>query len=457
MEENRNNRGKLSVLGLFALAISGIAPTSSMAYSTTATARVAGYNVPLSFLLGGLGILCVALCFAAMAKHIAGAGSAYAYNKAAFGEKGGFITGWVMVFAYFVLLISQPGLTANYVNVFLHHFGITWSINWMTFIIIVSMWIISLFGIKVTSKIAFITEGVSLLILIILSAIILIKAGMSGTIDPKPFIPHNNYGGIGQGMIFAILSYAGFEEISTVSFRAKNPKHTVPRTLIWTVILIAAFYLTVTFVEVNGFGIKNIAAFANSPSPLDALSSTYLGNAMAMVMDLAILLSGLASVLGCANACAYMMYALGANHYLPGFLGKFDENLNSPKNAVDVTMIMCAIAYAIFGVPYGYQVVYSNASTLGVMGLLIVYMMVCIGSGIYFARRSDVHFSWFRHFLIPLVGVAVLILPFLSNIYPVPKFPGNLYPYIIIIWVVIGLIVSYVKDKGDRSSVTDED
>ncbi|XIF20059.1 MAG: APC family permease [Acetilactobacillus jinshanensis] len=445
MEENKNNRGKLTVLGLFALAISGIAPTGSMAYSTTATAKVAGYNVPLSFLLGGLGILCVALCFAAMAKHIAGSGSAYAYNRQAFGEKGGFITGWIMVFAYFVLMISQPGLAANYINVFLHHFGISLSMNWMTFIIIGVVWLISLFGIKVTSKIAFVTEGISLIILIILSAIILIKAGITGTINPKPFVPHHNYGGIGQGMIFAILSYSGFEEISTVSFRTKNPKRTIPRTMIWTVILIMAFYLVVTFVEVNGFGIKNIGAFANSPSPLDTLSTTYLGNGMAMIMDIAILLSGIASVLGCTNACAYMMYALGAHHYLPSPLGKFDADLNSPKNAVNVTFILCAIAYAIFGIPYGYQAMYSNASTLGVMGILIVYMMVCAGSGVYFARRKDVRFSWFRHLIIPVVGILVLIMPFVSNIYPVPQFPGNLYPYIIIGWIVIGFIVAYVK------------
>lgn len=52
-----NDRKKLTLLGLFALAISGMAPTDSLAYTTAATTKFAGYNIPVSFLLGGLGIL----------------------------------------------------------------------------------------------------------------------------------------------------------------------------------------------------------------------------------------------------------------------------------------------------------------------------------------------------------------------------------------------------------------
>ena len=440
---NDSNKKKLTLLGVFALAISGVAPTGSMAYGSAATAKVAGINIPLSFLLGGLGILCVAASFASMAKYVSAAGSAYAYNRKAFGECGGFITGWILTLAYLVLLVPQPGLTANFINVFLKHFKMSISISLFAFIVIGVFWLISLFGIKFTSKVALITEAIALVVLLILSAVILLKGGAKG-INIKPFIPHNNFGGIGQGMIFAVLSYSGFEEVSAVSIRTDNPKKTIPKTLILTVLLIAIFYIVVTAVTVWGFGENNIATFAGSASPLDYLSAKYLGEPMAIVMDLAILLSAIASVLGCGNACAYMIYALGQHHYLPSKLGEFDYHINSPKNAVNLTALLAAIGYAVFGVPFGYQSIYSNANVLGVLGLLIVYILVCVGNFVYFEKNSEIHFSIWSHAIVPLIGVLILIFPFISNIYPVPKFPANLYPYIIVAWVVLGLILYYI-------------
>ena len=202
------------------------------------------------------------------------------------------------------------------------------------------------------------------------------------------------------------------------------------------------FFSVVTFVEVVGFGITNVSAFANSSSPLDALSTKFLGNTMAIIMDLAIFLSGLASILGSANACAYMLYALGKHHYLPKGFGKFNVKLNSPKNAVNFTAILGAVAYAIFGLPYGYNPIYTNASTLGVLSLLLVYMMVCLGSIVYF-KKKNIHFSIIRNLAIPIIGIAMLVLPLLSNIYPVPKFPANLFPYMILLWVIIGFIIAH--------------
>ena len=56
--------------------------------------------MPIAFLLGGIGVLFVAISFVELGKRIPGDGSAYAYNAKALGEKAGFISGWLLVLTY---------------------------------------------------------------------------------------------------------------------------------------------------------------------------------------------------------------------------------------------------------------------------------------------------------------------------------------------------------------------
>ncbi|GLB47569.1 amino acid transporter [Philodulcilactobacillus myokoensis] len=437
---------KLSLIEVIAFGIAAVAPTGAMAFSTSASAKLAGINVPLSFLLGAVGMFCVALCFASMAKYVSDAGSVYAYNRKALGERAGFITGWILAFAYIFLIASMPGLTAHFLDVFLNYFGINLSINVMSFVIIALIWAISIFGIKVISKVAFFSEIIAVAILIVLACIIFTKGG-SGGLSAKPFIPQHNISGIGQGMIYAVLSFAGFEGISAISVRTKNPKKAVPKSIIAAIILITIFFIGITFAEVSGFGIKNVAQFANSQTPLDFLAKTYIGNDMAIVIDFAILLSGLASFLGTLNACSYLFYGLAKQHYLPKMLGKFDFKLNAPKNAVNVSALLCALLYLLVGIPFGYETIYSTGSTLGVLGLIIVYMMVCYGNIFFYKNHQNLHFSIVNHLIVPVIGILVLFFPFLSNVYPIPPFPANLYPYMIILWVVVGFVISFKHDR----------
>lgn len=437
------NKKKLGIIGLFALSISGVAPTGAMAFSTSTASSVAGINFPLSFMLGGIGILMVGLCFASMAKYVDDAGSAYAYNRMSFGENGGFLTGWILTLSYLVLFISQIGITANFFNVFIQNFGYKLPNVMLSIFIIASIWIISVFGLKKASAIAFIIEFIAILILFLLSAIILIKS--KGLYDVhSSLIPHDNFSGIGRGMIFAIFSYIGFEEVSTVAFRSKNPKKFIPRVLTWTVIIISAIYVIISMIEFIGFK-GNITLFAKSSSPLNYLSVEYMNPTMSTIIDLTIFLSFMSSILGCANAASYMIYALGKKNYLPSKFGIFNYKLNAPVKSLNLVIIVSMIIYLLFSIPYGFEQVYNDGVVLGVIGALIVYMMVCAGTIVFFLKKKDVKTSIIRHLLIPVFGIVVLIYPLLSNVYPVPIFPVNLCPYIMIIWVLIGLSILKLK------------
>lgn len=434
------NSKKLSLLEVFALSIATVAPTGAMAFNTATAAKVAGVNIPLSFLVGSIALLLVGMCFVELSRHISKEGSVYAYNRAALGEQAGFVTGWLLTLTYICFSAGTAGLTADFGSVFLGHFGIHISTTLLAIFFTLLVWFITFFGLQLTSRIALVTEMLSICILLILSVVILVK----GHISTIPFTPKGNSAGIGQGMVYAVLCFAGFEGSSTVAVRAKEPKKAVPRAILATIIGAAVFFMFVSYAEVVGFGTNNISKLANSAAPLDFLAIQYMGNSMATIIDFATLISCFAAYLGSLNACAYMFYALSRQRYLPKALGKFDFKLSSPKNAVNTVAILCLALYAIIGVPFGPEQIYASLATVGALSLLIVYMLICIGTIFYFKRQANLKFSVFKHVIIPSAGLVILIFPLWSNLYPIPKFPMNIYPYMVTGWIIIGLILSHL-------------
>lgn len=444
---------KLSLIEVFALSIATVAPTGAMAFNTTTAASVAGINIPLSFLIGSIALLLVGLCFVELSKHISKEGSVYAYNRAALGEKAGFVTGWALTLTYICFSAGTAGLTADFSSVFLTHFGIHVPTTVLAIFFTLLVWFITFFGLQLTSRIALVTEMISICILLILSFVIIFK----GHVSSAPFIAHGNASGIGQGMVFAVLCFAGFEGSSTVAVRAKEPKKAVPRAILATIIGAALFYMFVSYAEVIGFGTNNIGKLASSAAPLDTLAIQYMGNGMATIVDLATLMSCFAAYLGALNACSYMFFALSRQGYLPKPLGKFEIKLNSPKNAVNAVAIICLILYAIIGVPFGPEQIYASLATIGALSLLIVYMLVCIGTIFYFKRDTNLHFSIFKHAIVPAAGLVILIFPLWSNLYPIPKYPMDLYPYIVVGWIIIGILMSFLHHPTTEFHMSNAD
>lgn len=428
---------KISMIEVFALSIATVAPTGAMAFNTTTAASVAGVNIPISFLIGALALLLVGTCFAQLSRHIAKEGSVYAYNREALGERAGFITGWALTLTYICFSAGTAGLTADFGSTFLGHFGLHVSTTLLAIIFTLLVWFIMFFGLKLTSRIALVAEMISICIVLFLSVVILLKTPLS----TQPFVAHHNTAGVGQGMVYAILCFAGFEGSSTVAVRAREPKKAVPRAILITIIGAAVFYVIVSYAEVIGFGTAHVKSLATAAAPLDTLAVTYLGNGMATVVDLATFMSCFAAYLGSLSACAYMFFALSNQGYLPRALGKFDVKLNSPKNAVNAVAIICLVLYALIGVPFGPEQIYASLATIGALSLLIVYMLVCVGTFFYFRRSATLHFSVWQHAVLPAAGLIILVFPLWSNLYPVPKYPMNLYPYIVIAWLVVGVLM----------------
>ena len=73
----------------------------------------AGFASPLVVLVAFIASLCCASSIAEFARRLPSAGSLYTYNSRGLGRTGGFLTGWMMVFAYALYVPAGIALTSR--------------------------------------------------------------------------------------------------------------------------------------------------------------------------------------------------------------------------------------------------------------------------------------------------------------------------------------------------------
>jgi hypothetical protein len=75
-------------------------------------------------------------------------------------------------------------------------------------------------------------------------------------------------------------------------------------------------------------------------------------------------------------------------------------------------------------------------ATIGVLSMLVTYIVVNVGAlrFLFLSRRVR---AW--EAIIPLIALAILVYVIYANVYPVPDFPYNIFPYIVAAWLVLGL------------------
>ncbi|WDL98602.1 APC family permease [Alicyclobacillus sp. ALC3] len=448
--QNKLKRNYLSMVEVLALSVSIVAPTMAMAFNTAPAAGAAGASVPLSFLVGTIAMLLVGVSFFEFSKRIPHSGSVYAYNAQGLGPKTGFVSGWALTATYFAYAAGCAALFGNFANVFLLHFGLHVPEWLLVFVGMAVVWFFSYRDVRLSTRAALLLEGISILVVLVLCFVIVGKGGNAGNTAVPFSMGSVGLSGVGAGMIFAVLSFAGFEGAATLAEEAKNPHRAVPLAIYGTVIAAGIFYVFVSYSEVIGFGAGHVAKLAGSSAPLDTLASSYIGSAMGTFVDFAAMISAFACSLGSANAASRMLFALGRDGALPRFLSRVHDRHGTPHVAVNTISILGVVLYLIIGLPAGASNFYAYFGTIGTFTLLVAYLLINVAAIRYFGKRKSAgYYSVVRHLIVPVVGFIVLLWPIYGNIYPVPSFPYNLFPYIALAWIVIGIIIINAQSSRD--------
>lgn len=256
---NTQTADKLGFWSIVLLAINSIIG-SGIFLTPGSVVQQAGSKALIVYLLAAIFASILAISFAAAAKYVTKSGAAYAYSKAAFGDKVGFYMG---ILRYFSASVAWGVMAVGVIKSTISIFGgdpNQWGSVTIGFLILMAViTLINLFGQKVVKwvmNLATIGKLAALLLIIAAGVILLIATGASSHLSEVDTITQNGHRivptltttGFVMAVVSAFYAFTGFESVASGSEDMKDPDKNLPRAIPLAILIIALIYIGVVAV-----------------------------------------------------------------------------------------------------------------------------------------------------------------------------------------------------------------
>lgn len=414
-----------------------IQPVAPMSVYGVLSARGHGHVVS-TILLAMTAMLFTAISYGKMARAYPSAGSAFTYVGQEINPALGYVTGWSMAMDYMlnpmICIIWCSKAAMNFAP------GIPYAV-WAVFFFAMFTGL-NLRGIRTSARInagLAAAMGVVITIFFITAARYIFGHPHNGTefftrpfFDPQTF----NLRAVLGGTSIAVLTYIGFDGISTLSEEAENPRRNILLATVTTCLVIGIL----SAVEVY---VAQLVWPASQPHPdVDTAFVHIAGRAAGMwfflVMNLTLLVANFGSGMGAQLGAARLLYGMGRSNALPrSFFGYLEPHRRIPRNNV-IFVGLIALGGA-FIVSYGLGAEMLN------FGALIAFMGVNAAAFVRYYLRSEE--KRLANLLPPIFGFLICLLLWLNLSWPA-KIAGS-------IWMFVGIAFGAWKTRWFRGDLVD--
>jgi amino acid transporter len=444
-EPQQLERDSIGLGRVIAFTAAFMGPAASIALGLVAAISFAGFATPFVVLLSFIGALLASNSVAQLARKLPSAGSLFTYNASILGPKAGFVSGWMMVFAYVLWVPSGIGAVGLFTSEFLDSaFSVSIDENVLLVIVLLVVALLAFRGIATSTAVDVIVLIIEIAVIAALAATILFKGG-PGPSGIHLFDPSNTLNGkfsdITLGMVYTVVIFTGFESGAVLGEETRNPRRNVPRGIFGAVILVGLFYLFVSYAELHGVAPGQIGAFTENPSQLGFLTEEFWSGSLLWLIDLVVALSTLGFVIAAFNAAVRLAFAMGRERMLPSGFARLSR-YGTPTNAViAVTAIALVIGLPV-AISQGGFLAFAYIGALSGISLIILFISVSVTTIVGFLTRWRDEFNPLTHLLFPLGAIGIFGIPLVGTFYPRPEPPFSWLPFLAIGWLVIGIGVA---------------
>jgi amino acid transporter len=425
-------------------------------------ASQAGFSAPFIFVVCWIAMFIVAVTIARFSRVLPSAASIYTYISKGLGERAGFLSAWLSFMYYFAfepLLLLAFGLFAE--SGFDFVFGI--SIPWWIWVIIgwAIVLLLSVVGIKLSMRVDLVLAVITDVTLLVVSIGVIASVIGNGDFTLSPLSPTHaptNFTGLSLAIAFGVLIFLGFEQSFTLSEEVRDPHGHVPRAIYSALALVGVVLFVATFAMTIGFGQEGQPAlqeaFGNEGTPWWELIRMHLSSGWRTALQLVTVVSILANTIASHNAVVRIEYGMGRAGALPRPLGWTHRRFRTPVVAIAVQSGLALV------VTLGAGLIWDPATAFGFLGFMIglaaavAFILIMASALRYFHRQRGTEGAG-RNYVVPALGILILIPVVYTSFYPNPGYPLNIAPWLIVGWVVLGAL--YLWWRESRREIVDLD
>ncbi|HSD69783.1 MAG TPA: APC family permease [Woeseiaceae bacterium] len=305
----------------------------------TSVAATAGNSSPWLFLIVGLLVVTVVLTFAELSSYFQNSGGPVLYTKAAFGPLVGFSTGWMLYVSRMAAFAANVTVVPIYLGSFWPWFGEGVGRAVLITIICGGLTIANYVGVKDGIR------TVAVFTFLKLTPILLMILLGLPYVTPDTFIPSTfpRIDQMGSTTLLLVYAFVGFESATIVSGETVNPRRTMPRALVMTVLGTALLYFLIVLVFISV-----LPDASGQGATLVDVGRKLAGPAGAVIITLAAIFSVTGNLSAIMLAVPRLTFSLAEERLLPHWFGDVHARYATPGNSI-LFLGALSLAFALSG------------------------------------------------------------------------------------------------------------
>jgi amino acid transporter len=359
--------------------------------------------VPMAYLVGLVGMLFTAVSYATMSRDFPLAGSVYAYAQRGLGEVAGFFSGWLILLDYIVI----PALLYLLAGIALRPI-LPQVPSWVWLVgFVAANAAVNLAGIELTARVNRLLLAIELAVLawFLVAGALALHAGVgAGALTLKPLYDPQAFSlaTVAGATSTAVLSFLGFDAISTLSEESVGGRDAVARATLLSLVLIGGLFMLQTWLAVD---LARGMRFSSPETAFFEIAARAGGPSLRLATLLAVVLAtAVANAMAAQAAVARILFAMARDGRLPAALARVHPRYKTPYMS---TLVVAGVSLAV-GLGFASRVDdLSRVVNFGALTSFVLLHLAVIRHG--HRRGGGAARDVWRHLVAPLLGLAIIL------------------------------------------------
>jgi amino acid transporter len=297
-------------------------------------------------------------------------------------------------------------------------------------------------------------EGATVALILVIAVVVLVRLlagnapnGATFTLVVFSVEPGTDVSTLFLGIVFGLLSFAGFEAAATLGEEARNPRRDIPRAILGTAIFGGVYFTVVTAIEMMAFTPtpEGVTAFIASPALMGDLGTSYIGPWVGNLITLGAAVSAFGCCLACVVGASRLLFAISRD-LAPGSALARTGSSSTPATAAGVVATVVVLIAVICALAFGAKPfdTFLWSGTIGTLILLVAYVLATVGciKLIWVDHKMSVP-GW--QVVIPIGALVMLVYTLYRNVFPYPdEGPPRWFPVVAFGWLLLVTVVVLV-------------